>query len=658
MSGNAIMALMTKLELLFSGAEGTFLTFQNPGLPVSPRDLSFNLPQSESGLTPQEAHNASANFARLVNLVPAYSSVWSSDGRLLWDEYRSVLTQALVASQSLTEAQAAELRAAEELVMSDSPKLAAYMQYEKAYLDALEQYNARKLSAENSTDPKIQQDWQVKEPTYKSEVNRAYSDWVAKGYKAEIDEAFADIDRLTGRSPQLAWATWKQAFPSDPPLDLQGQEFYETSFWPANFFKPDSQTHWTKLELDASEIGALSLKASNSIRQMGSRSGSATDDAQALGLEISRLSVELARVEVIRPWFKPNVFRSRFWKWPDEREPLSDGQEPPQGSLLGYVVSMIFARNLEIKLKPNSESNKQIVKQLQTAKPVYVGPLRLEQVNSRIDPKSVSTLKSAHLASVSLKEIEPFLVRRVVASDLTAKVQSVSRVPEAALRSVRMDTIGSTSKVMASEVITRIRPIETEEKITFDTLPDGTPTAPDRLLTGDEFLAKGIRLAGSPESTYCAGATATAIRRAGTYSSVTFPFLTTASPGDINRCNSIPIAITFTRPVRQVTLTFAGASVTYTMKAYNTEGKLLGTVQKEAVLNGGTFDITFNSATPNISRVTFGYQAAVTAIKEIRYKASPTESEQEPKTEGLQLIAFLCQKLPKSPNPETTLNYS
>lgn len=656
MDSNAVMALMAKLELLYGEAEDAFLAFQNPGLPVSPRDLSFNLPESESDLTPQEALNASADFARLVNLIPAYSSIWSSDGRMLWDEYKTVLNQALVASQSLTEPQMAELQEAQKVV--DSKKLDTYRRYEKAYLDALEQYNARKLSAENSTDPKIKQDWQVEEPTYKAKVNRAYSDWVAKGYKAEVDEAFADIDRLTGRNPQLAWATWKQDFQDTiPATDLNGQEFYETSFWPSKFFKPDAQGQWTTLELDASEIAALSLKASGSTRQRFSRSSSAVDETQALDLDISHLSVELTRVEIMRPWFNPSVFRSRFWKWPHEREPLSDGQEPPQGSLPGYAISIIFARNLEIKLKPNSESNKRIVKQLQAAKPIYIGPLRLKQVNSSIDPTLVSTLKSAHLAPISLKEFEPVMVRRGVVPNLTARVQPISRTPEAALRS---DWIGSISRIpiIDPEVYAKIRTIQTEEKIIFDTFPDGTPTTPDRFLTGDEFLAKGIRLAGSPESTYCAEATATAIRRAGTYGGITFPFLTTASPGQINRCNTIPIAIAFTRPVRQVTLTFAGASVTYTMKAYDSEGKLLGTIQKDAVFREGTSEITFSSATPNISRITFGHQTAMTAIKEIHYKPSPKEVEEEQKTEGLQLIAFLCQKLPKFPNPDPTLNYS
>lgn len=158
----------------------------------------------------------------------------------------------------------------------------------------------------------------------------------------------------------------------------------------------------------------------------------------------------------------------------------------------------------------------------------------------------------------------------------------------------------------------------TSMKIAFDSLPDGSPIITSRILGGDEFLSKGIRLGGAPESSYCADATVAAILLPNSYS-IPFHFLTTASPGEINRCNTIPVAITFVDPVREVSLTFTGASVTYTMKAYDSGGGLIGTVQKDAVISG-TFNITFTSGSPNIARVTFGKETAVTAIKEINYK--------------------------------------
>jgi uncharacterized protein YraI len=157
-------------------------------------------------------------------------------------------------------------------------------------------------------------------------------------------------------------------------------------------------------------------------------------------------------------------------------------------------------------------------------------------------------------------------------------------------------------------------------RIDFDALPDGTPITTARILEGDEFLSQGIRLAGAPESSYCADATAAAIRPPGAYSGITFNVLTTARPDDTRACNTIPVAIIFSDPVRRVTLTFAGATATYTLKAYDSTGGLLGAVDREAVLGAGTFEVTFDSGSANIHRVTFGHETAVTAVKEVYYE--------------------------------------
>jgi hypothetical protein len=55
------------------------------------------------------------------------------------------------------------------------------------------------------------------------------------------------------------------------------------------------------------------------------------------------------------------------------------------------------------------------------------------------------------------------------------------------------------------------------------------------------------------------------------------------------------------------------------MKAYDNAENLLETVEQYALLNGGTFEVTFRSKNESISRVTFGRASAVTAIKEIYY---------------------------------------
>lgn len=427
-SSNVVAALMTKLELLFGKAsdplgqsgKDTFLSFQLPAIPYSVKELSFRMPASESGLTPQEEKNFAADFARLVNLVPAVSNIWASDGRMLWNEYATILTQAIVASDHPTSNEAAELQQARDLL--DSPKYTAYQQYLKTYMSAVENYNGLKLKAENSTDPKVQEDWKLQEPGYKAVIKSAYLEWIAKGFKLEIEEAFADIDRIGGRNPQLLWANWKSDFEQSVRTDLEGQNFYETHFFPENFFKPEAQGQWTKLTLDASEIAALSAKAPEGIRSLVNRSGSGVE-TQAVDLEIARLSVELVRVSIARSWLNPSVFRSNVWKWSGSREPLSDGQIPPQGSLPAYTTSMILARNFQVDLQPNSEKNTKIIKKLQEGELLLVGPLPLRAVPKTVDARSITKLDAS---TISLKRVESAVVDQVIASKPQTKLSSAS----------------------------------------------------------------------------------------------------------------------------------------------------------------------------------------------------------------------------------------
>ena len=162
--------------------------------------------------------------------------------------------------------------------------------------------------------------------------------------------------------------------------------------------------------------------------------------------------------------------------------------------------------------------------------------------------------------------------------------------------------------------------IEPTMSITFDAFPDGTPITNDIILKGDEFSAKGILLAGSPESSYCSNANAVAIHGPVSTYNVDFNYLSSSDPQDINRCDGVPVAITFIEPVREVALTFAGASVPYTLNAYDESNRLLGTVTEDAIIGIGTFGINYSNADPIIKRVTFGKESALTMIKEIYYE--------------------------------------
>ncbi len=151
--------------------------------------------------------------------------------------------------------------------------------------------------------------------------------------------------------------------------------------------------------------------------------------------------------------------------------------------------------------------------------------------------------------------------------------------------------------------------------VTFDRFPSGDLIKSDVILKGSEFLGDGILVAGSPESSYCSRATAAAVRTYGSSANL----LTTADPSNVEECNNILLKIQFASPAQSVTRKFIGATPTYTMKAYDDRGALLGTVQQDAVFGDGTFKISYSSLSTNIDHVTFGRRSAITAVTAIVY---------------------------------------
>jgi hypothetical protein len=156
--------------------------------------------------------------------------------------------------------------------------------------------------------------------------------------------------------------------------------------------------------------------------------------------------------------------------------------------------------------------------------------------------------------------------------------------------------------------------------ITFAALPDGTPITGNRILVGNEFNSQGIQVAGAPETSYCSDATSAAIKLRALSGSTPTNFLTTTSPSNINRCNTVLVEILFINAVRVVRLEFFGAAAPYTINAYDSAGNLIGSAQATPQQLGQLNNVTVTSPGANIKRVTFGRQAALAAITEIRYE--------------------------------------
>ena len=75
---------------------------------------------------------------------------------------------------------------------------------------------------------------------------------------------------------------------------------------------------------------------------------------------------DVIRVPLRRSWWDANIFHSKAWKFDPQldRTPLSDGNTPPVGTMIGYVSSLIIVRNLRLNLDTTSEANSYALKEI------------------------------------------------------------------------------------------------------------------------------------------------------------------------------------------------------------------------------------------------------------------------------------------------------
>lgn len=404
-------ALLSKIELLFSDSD-SFITFAIPGIALTEKDLAFHLPSAASSLTPQQALQAASSFARLVNLIPDINKQWSSDGRVVWSMYEIVLSQAVLASDKTTAAEGVELQKAREFLYEqkeisdllgqrsaivDTEILSNYKFYRALYFQVQYEYNSMKLRSELSSDVTVITEWAAIEPLKKSSVDQAFQDWILKGFKEEVEKAFAIIEQITRRSPRITWEKWKDEFEQSKMTDLSGQNFYQTYFYPYNFYESSSEIPWITINLDRDEIQKLNST-------IGTSSIIPLDTGE--DFTILSLSVELIRISIIRPWLEPILFKSNFWQWPDRRNLLSDGANPPSGDLPTYISEAIFARNISIVFDSTLPENAAVISSLRGGSSLGLGSFSFKNEDLVATNDSLKFNKSQVLGFICQKVIK------------------------------------------------------------------------------------------------------------------------------------------------------------------------------------------------------------------------------------------------------------
>lgn len=320
----------------------TFLSF-----PLSPIGYDASELQAMVDGASAEGLRTLSEFSGLVNQIPD-GPIWSAlaDREHLWDVYGSILGEAQLATVSLTPAEQTRYEAARDLLgePDESAVLTRYKQLRDAWLTARQEYRNRDGEAALAEDPAAKAQWaDIDGPQLRAEIDRLMEQWTGEGQRAAVEDAQRIRAAYAERSPINAWKLLRERFdPSMPEIflahDPAGNTFVPTTYRPSDA----ATVAWPSISLTAADLERLAAQAPPALKER--IGGGAETSVTAVGFEYTSVAVN-------RPWFAPEVFASRAWRFADDATTICDGADPPTGRCPAYVVGLILIRDLRITRK-------------------------------------------------------------------------------------------------------------------------------------------------------------------------------------------------------------------------------------------------------------------------------------------------------------------
>jgi hypothetical protein len=244
-------------------------------------------------------------MATLVNAAPRRQPFYAAGSATVRGTYSYVVDHKIVDVLPHTAAETQQLTAAyavffDPRTRKNTPMWEAYLEQEAIYLQRLDDIANQTFELREAG--KFTPDHDAK---FKAETKKAYDVWVAKGYKKQIEDASAVIDRLSNKDGLAWWHDVRAEFDARQVKGPRGEVYGETNFHPhmSEWLKPVGWTHFNVNSTVASARPAVP----GAPRPPVVTTGAGTQ------LTNFQLSVDLKRIDVDRPWLERQVFSNPHW---------------------------------------------------------------------------------------------------------------------------------------------------------------------------------------------------------------------------------------------------------------------------------------------------------------------------------------------------------
>jgi hypothetical protein len=376
---------------------------------------SFQSPRTPSN--PLGDLKSSEEFSRMVDRVSPMSLEWNDSGMSLSDVYGKIIRGANAATKKDSKSQEMYLKAYNYLhpekkeknpftdevttVRTDgedyvnyennmSDYVAAIMAYRLSYSSYLEDLE----SNEPTVSARADRSWQAKAPLLENDIKKTFRK-LSAGNAKYVEQALAILSTTINDGIRQAIITSQDAITEDKKFtsSLGLDDKWLLSYPSPADWTEESNTNFTQLRISGGSTKTRSQTTSHSYDVKSSLNmglwkvqvesdGSFSHTTSSSDIDSLEISADIAKVNIMRPWFSESLFRLGHWytNLAEEEGSISNGKMDSSnaGNLLPmYPVAFIVAKNIKIKAEFSHEDQEFIKKAVHAGTSVGFGPFSI-----------------------------------------------------------------------------------------------------------------------------------------------------------------------------------------------------------------------------------------------------------------------------------------
>lgn len=371
-------------------AASTMLSLMQPGMAINPAD--FRNPWTPGN--PAGSQDAAINTARLVDVIPKLSAIYSDSGSTISTVYKQILDGVSIPAQppnpaiekQLSDADAVLYRVVDTVDPDTgalTPKRVETQLY-RDFLDNQAAYNAARIGyigayLEAQKTATGRNTWPLIASTLQLPVKQAYDRWRSAGAD-KVEQAMAIINTSSQNALQKAWDAAKKTFEGyGVALDDSGNGLstpvQRSSLLPSNWYSISS-TGWTTHDSASNNVATSqtsdyesyggSAGFSLGLFSIGGSAGHSSSHQHASSeTKNLRFSFSYTLVTIRRPWLTYNLLGTKGWSLGNlySKGQLSNGTKKGQEKSVWPLLPTAFVAVKDVWISASwSKADRDLIK--------------------------------------------------------------------------------------------------------------------------------------------------------------------------------------------------------------------------------------------------------------------------------------------------------